>query len=104
MASDNLFIEFIDKLKKDKTDEEVGEFLANLMKFGATELYLTMITQLKEEDFEALDKITEEEKALQEVKDRFKLRTGYTPEEFVVKLRDKIAQGYLFPDLAPKTA
>ena len=101
MAEHDLFSEFIDKLKKDKTPEEVGEFLADLMKLSSGSLYLAIMTQLSDEDMSEIDKITDEKKAQEEIEKRFKLKTGLTPLEFVNQLRDKIAKGYLFPELTP---
>ena len=99
MAQDDLYKEFIDKIKKDKSPEEVGKYIADLLKFGAAELYLAMIAFLTEEDLTAVDKIADDKKAEEELRNLFKLRTGKTPEEFVTELRDAIAKGYLFPEL-----
>lgn len=104
MAQDDLYKEFIEKLKKDKTKEEAGEFLANLLKFGAAELYYAIMLFLTDQDAEDIEKIDDEEKAKEEVKTRFKLRTGMTPEEFVRNLRDRIAKNYLFPELKPTSS
>ena len=100
MSSDDLFKEFIDKLQKDKTPEEAGKFIAALLKLQSAELYLTMLSQLTDEDLEVIDKIEDDSQAEKEIETRFKLHTSMTPVEFVNSLRDKIAQGYLFPDLA----
>ncbi len=104
MAADDLYLEFINKLKKDKTQEEAGEFLANLLKFGAAELYYAIMLYLTDEDAEDIEKIADDKKAQEEVKKRFKLRTGVTPEEFVGNLRDRIAKDYLFPELKPTSS
>lgn len=101
MASNDLFIEFIDKLKKDKTPQEVGEFVADLLKLSSGTLYLAIMTQLSDEDMTEIDKITDEKKAQEEIEKRFKVKTGLTPLVFVNQLRDKIAKGYLFPELTP---
>ena len=57
MASEDLFKEFIEKVKKDKSPEELAKFLADLYKFGSAEVYFTMLAVLEEEDMAAIDKI-----------------------------------------------
>ncbi len=104
MAADDLYVEFIKKLQKDKTPEQSGEFLANLLKFGAAELYYAIMLHLTDEDAEIIDKMDDEGKAKEEIRKRFKLRTGVTPEEFVGNLRDRIAKDYLFPELKPTSS
>ncbi|PIR07734.1 hypothetical protein COV53_06710 [Candidatus Gottesmanbacteria bacterium CG11_big_fil_rev_8_21_14_0_20_37_11] len=99
MANDDLYQAFIDKLKKEKSGEEAGKFLADLFKFSSANLYYTIMTNLWDEDIDAINKITDDKKADEELKIRFKMRTGVTPQEFVIQLRDKVSQGYLFPKL-----
>lgn len=97
--SDDLYQEFINKLQKDKSEEEVGEFIANLLKFGSSELYIAMLTLLTPEDMDAINVIDDDVKADEEITKRFKAKTGKTPEEFLGELRDRVAKGYLFPVL-----
>lgn len=104
MASDDLFFEFINKLKKDKSDEEVGKFIAGLLKLGSFELLTTMLLLLTDEDIKTINDEPSDEKADEIIRERFTLRTGLSPEEFVAKLQDEIAKGYLFPELTPKQA
>lgn len=103
MPADDVFDAFLDKLKKDKTPEEAAEFVANLMKFQAAELYLTMLSQLTDEDLDAVEKIPDDKEAEEEIKKRFQMRVGMSPLEFANKLRDKVASGYLFPELTKKS-
>lgn len=103
MAGDDLYLEFINKVKKDKSDTEVTQYIEGLLKFGALELYTAMLTLLTEEDMQAIDTEPDDAKADILIKEKFKLRTGVTPEEFVDKLRDQIAKGYLFPVLNQAT-
>lgn len=104
MAQEDLFAEFIKKLQKDKTPEEMGKFLADLLKFSSAQLYVAIMTFLTDKDCEEIEKLSSEKEIEEEIKKRFKLRTGLTSEEFIAKLRDQVAQGYLFPELAPKQA
>lgn len=99
MNKTDLFQEFIQKLKKDKSDAEVGKIITDLLKFDAQALYITILTELDEEDYKAINEIKEEKEADEELKRRFKLNTGKTPEEFIIDLRDEIAKNNLFPEL-----
>ena len=101
MAAHNLYQEFIDKLQKDKSPQEAGKFIADLLKFSAVNIYYAIMTFLTDEDMEEIEKIPDDTQAMEEMKKRFALRTGYTPEEFVNGLRDEIAKNYLFPELNP---
>ncbi len=91
----NNFTQFLDKLIADRGEDEAVEFLTNMAKFGAAELYTAMITLLTDEDLAAIEKIEDDAKAQEEVERRFKLHTGLTPEEFVTELRNAVAMGYL---------
>jgi len=99
MAQDDLYVEFLKKLKSEKSDTEIQTFIANLLNFGATELYTLMIMFLTEEDFAAVEAIKDDAEAEKETAARFKLRTSMSPEEFIIQLRDEVAKGYLFPVL-----
>lgn len=103
MATNDLYREFIEKLKKNKTPEEAANFLAELMKLGSAQLHYTIMTILTDEDMEAINKIPNDQEAIEEMKRRFKIRTGVTPEEFVLHVRDEIAKNYLFPALNQNT-
>lgn len=98
--SDDLYQEFLAKLQKDKSQEEVGEFMINLLKFGSSELYISMLSLLTPEDMDAINMIDDDVAADEEITKRFKDRTGKSPEEFLGELRDRVAKGYLFPVLA----
>lgn len=95
MNKDQVFNNFLEKLKKEKNEKEVGEFLAALLKFSAAELYVTITAMLTEEDMTAVEAIPDDIQAEEELINRFKLRTGMTPQEFVIQLRDKIAANYI---------
>ena len=99
MADTDIYQQFLDKLKKDKSPEDAGKFLANLLKFSAAEVYFALMTYLTDEDMECIEKIADEKKAEEEMISRFKLRTGVTPVEFVTHLRDEIGKNYLSPQL-----
>lgn len=98
--NNDLYIEFIKKLKEKKSDEEIALFVANLTKFSAGVLYETMLLYLTDEDFAKIEKIEDDDKAQEELKNLFKTRVGVSPEEFVAELRDKVAKDGLFPVLA----
>ncbi len=103
MADDDIYQEFIEKLKKDKTEQEAAKFVAGLLQIGSIELYTTMVYFLQDEDVKAINDEPDDEKAKVLIREKFKLRTGMTPEEFMTGLRDSFAKGYLFPDLYKKT-
>lgn len=98
MDNNKIFTNFINKLKEDKTDAEVEKFLTDLFTLSGTQLYLMILANLTEEDMTELDKITDEEQGRDEVLKRFQMRTGMTALEYVTKLRDAMAKGYLDKD------
>lgn len=102
MAQDDLYLEFLEKLKKDKSVEELAEYIAGLMKYGAAELYAAMFYFLEEEDLDAIEKITTDKEQEEEIKKRFQQRSGVTPGEFINNLRDAISKNFLFPELRLK--
>lgn len=95
--NNDLYQKFITKLKAEKDPEEIKKFLNDLNNFGATELYFAVMSQLTEEDLQAIDGIKDDTVAQEEIKKRFKDRTGITPEDFISQLRARIAQEYLQP-------
>lgn len=99
MAQDDLYLEFLEKLKKEKSPQDLEKYLADLFRFGAEELYMMMLIYLTDEDMQALEKIDDEKIAKEEINKRFKLRTGKTPAEFITEFRDTLARNYLFPEL-----
>ncbi len=102
MAQHDLYLEFLQKLKKDKTEEEIAEFLSGLMKFGSAQLMTALFYFLTVEDMEEVEKIKDEKLQEEEIKKRFQMRTGVTTLEFLQNLRDTVAKHYLFPELKPK--
>lgn len=97
MDQNSLIKQYLEKLKQNKTPEELAKYLDGLMKFQAAELYLTMADQLNDEDVAAIEAIENEDLAQQELKKRFTMRSGMTPEDFINKIRDVIAQNYITP-------
>ena|SRR5258708_37673597 len=95
MNQDQLFRQFVDKLRGEKSEEEVKRFLENLMNFSAAEVYFTIVANLTEQDLQEIEQIENETLAEQEVLNRFKSRTGVSPKEFVDRLKEEIAKGYL---------
>ena len=95
MDQDNLVQKFLTKLKQDKTPQEMQKFLEDLAKFSATELYLLMMSVLTEKDLQQIEKIEDEKLAQEEAIYLFRLRTGITPNEFIIKLSDSFAKEYL---------
>lgn len=95
MTDNNIYKNFLDKLQRDKSPEDTSKFIANLLKFSSAEVYFAIMAFLTDEDMEAIEKIEDEKKAEEELTNRFKLRTGVTPTEFVTKLRDEISGNYL---------
>ncbi len=102
MAQDDLYLGFIDKLKAEKSEEEVGQFIAAAMKFSAAQLYMALFYFLTDEDLTAIEQITDTKGQEEEIRKRFQDRTGVTIEGFVEKLRDTISKNYLFPELQTK--
>lgn len=89
------FDKFLAKLKADKTPEEFEAYLTDILKFGSAHLYTTLMTELTDEDIAAIENISDDEKATEELKKRFQLRTGFTVEEFTEKVQEAISSGYL---------
>lgn len=102
MSHGDLYLEFLKKLKTDKSDEQLAEFMAGAMKFGAAQLMTAIFYFLTVEDMEEIGKSKDTMKQEEEIRARFKLRTGVTTEEFMTKLRDTISKNYLFPELNPQ--
>lgn len=92
MNNQQSVINFIEKIRKEKGEAEAGEFLANLVKFSASEIYFTILENLTEEDIKEIEAISDDKEAEEEMKKRFKLRTGFTPEEFAIRLREEIVK------------
>lgn len=97
MNSDDILKNFIDKLKSQKSDAEVADYLATMIRAGSAELYLAMAGALTEEDMDAIEKIPNDDTAMKELEDRFRMRTGMTADEFVDKIKDEVAKEYLSP-------
>lgn len=95
MADDQIFNDYLKKLREEKSEEEVEKFLLNLTQLSSAEVYAAMLSQLTEEDLTALDDITNEADAMEEINKRFQMRTGKTPKEFAIGLRDAISKGLL---------
>lgn len=94
---EDIFKKFIDRIKTEKTPEEAEKFFTDLLKFSAAELYFAIMSELSEEDIQAVEQITDDALAEEEIKKRFKDKTQMTPEEFIAKLRDRISAEYLNP-------
>ncbi|MCL4397878.1 hypothetical protein M1403_02510 [Patescibacteria group bacterium] len=94
---DDIFQKFIDKVKADKNPEEAEKFFQDFLNFSAAELYVVIMSQMTEEDMQAIEKISDDALAEEEIKKRFKDHTQMTPEEFLIKLRDRVSQQYLTP-------
>lgn len=101
MAQEDLYLEFLTKLKKDKREEEVAEFVAGVMKFGAAQLLTAIFYFLTVEDMEEIEQLEVQTEQEDKIREFFKLRTGVTTTEFMVQLRDTISKNYLFPELNP---
>ena len=91
----DVFTQFIEKLKEEKSEEQITKLLAALYQFQAEALYEIMLEVLTDQDFQAIEKIEDDDEAEQEINRLFKERTQLTPQEFVVKLRDTLSQTYL---------
>lgn len=94
---EDIFKKFIDKIKAEKTPEEAEKFLMDLTKFSAAELYFAIMSELSEDDMQAVEQITDDALAQEEIKKRFQQKTQMAPEEFIAKLRDRISAEYLNP-------
>lgn len=86
---------FILKLTQQKGHDAAVDTLLNISKFGAAELYTSLILMLTDEDLDAIEKIENDEEAEKEMAHRFKLRTGVSPDEFMIQLQEALAKGYL---------
>lgn len=94
---EDIFKKFIDKIKAEKSPEEADKFFTDLLKFSASELYFAIMSELTDEDLQAIEQIPDDKLAEEEINKRFKDRTQMTPEEFVSKLRDQISKETLTP-------
>lgn len=103
MAQEDLYIEFLKKLKADKTETEMSDFLSGVLKLSAAHLHTALYYFLDEADFQALDAISDEKKMEDELVSRFRKKSGVTPGEFILKLRDTLSKNYLFPELNSST-
>lgn len=101
MAAHDLYQEFVARLQEDKSPEESGKFIADLLKYTSASVYYAIMIFLTDEDMDEVEKISDDKAAMEKMKELFKLRTGVTPEEFVNGLRDEVAKNYLFPELNP---
>ncbi len=104
MAQDDLYLEFLKKLQENMSQEEAANYLTEVLKAGASFLYTAMIYYLEEEDLDAVEALADEKEQEDEVKKRFTMRTGLTPQEFVDNIRDAIAKNYMFPELSKPVA
>lgn len=104
MAQDDLYLEFIKKLQENMSPDEAANYLAESLKAGASFLYSAIIYYLEEEDLDAVESLTDEKEQEEEMKKRFTMRTGMTPQEFVDNIRDAIAKNYMFPELSKPAA
>ena len=87
MNDDNLYQDFIKKLTVGKSESEVNELQNVIAKYGASQLYMALFHYLTEEDLLDIDNIKDPQKRTEEIQTRFKLRTGTTMEEFLVKVK-----------------
>lgn len=96
-----IFDTFIEKLKAEKSEEEVGETLAALFEFQTEAIIEVIGYVLTEEDMQVIDKITDETQAENEILKRFQERAGMPLQDFVDKLRDSLASTYVNKDTIP---
>lgn len=95
MNEPDVFSRFLDKLAREKSPEEVGKFIGNLLKFSSAEVYFTILGCLTEEDLSQLDKMKGQAEASAFLSKRFQERMNMTPEDFIQGIQTKIASGYL---------
>lgn len=84
-----LMEKFIFRLKQEKTLEEIEKYVDNLAEYDLVEVYFLMLCFLKEEDLLVIERISDERVLEQELDRRFKLRTGFTPREFIENIKNK---------------
>jgi len=99
MKNDNLYQDFIKKLTEGKSESEVNELLTVIAKYGASQLYMALFYYFTEEDLLAIEKIEDPQKRTDEIQARFKLRTGTTMEEFLVRVKNLMVQNSQNPQL-----
>jgi hypothetical protein len=92
MAYNTPVKDFIAEMKKEKSQEEYNIFVQDLVNFGATALYTAIVANLTDEYLDELEKIEDDTQAEEEMKRRFIMRTGYTPEKFMQELHQEIVQ------------
>ncbi len=87
--------QFLDKLAKDKGIDGAEAYIQDLVNFNSATITATMLEVLTDEDIVAIEKIVDDKLGVDEVNNRFKLRTGMTPTEFVKNIQDAVAENYL---------
>lgn len=86
----NTTTQILYKLLENKNEEEKQEFLRQLLTGEAIALQTIILSILTQEDFQAIDKIIDDEEAEREIISRFKAKTTLTPNEFIRKLHHEI--------------
>ena len=82
------FPKFIEALKaRGRSDQEIGQLLAGAMKLTALDLYVAMMTNLTDADFEELDKLPDEEAVAKRAAEIFQERTGMTLDELAEEIQ-----------------
>ena len=94
MTESNLYKNFIEKLRKEKSREEFAKFIEGIVKLGTGEIYTNLLIFLTDEDLKEINDETSDEKADILIRDKFKLRTGKTPEDFANGLLGEITKNY----------
>jgi hypothetical protein len=90
-----VFDQFLKQITEGKSEEEIGETLKALVEFQSSALYEVIGQMLTDEDFDAIEKIEDDQLAETELIRRFQIRVGMTPQEFADKLRDTLSTEYL---------
>ena len=90
------FSNWVKRLKEEgKSDQEIGQLLSGATRFSAFDVYIAIMSSLKEEDMKEIETITDDNEAKSRMMKLFKLRTGMEVQEMITKVQKGFAQAYL---------
>jgi len=90
------FDQLIQTLKNDgKTEKEIGEVLAEIMRATSSKLYTELMLELTDEERKQIDGEDDDKKAKEMILSLYQKHTGKTPEQTVNEFKETFAKGFL---------
>lgn len=90
------FDQLIQTLKDDgKSEKEIGEVLAEVIRAASSKLYTELMMELTEEERKQVDQEDDDKKAREMMLTFYQRHTGKTPEQTVDELKETFAKGFL---------